>query len=387
MLILPSNTAVRSPSPPAPSLSASAPAATPSPTAEPSRAPPCSLAELTSGSWDFDANEALPACYASVTKSDVDPRQACLNKSAGSARGWLRPAWRPRGGARCPLPSRSGPLACPALVNATLVVFGDSLARNLGEALACRLIDAGLGEAWVASVWGKIVVADPERQTNLLRVPSIYKLREDVEAQRALMASRSTAHGRAGALDVLVVSTGSWWWRSYFNLSWVGRMQDAAISHWHDFPGGVDGARAFFDSEVRQRLAALSSLAAAGVRVYWRTWDVAHALELFGAPARNESACWARTDELADELSARFARHSTLNAFWAPYEVHVALLRAAPDYPLVRILDVSLMSAARPDAHPASVTGAGHDCLHWCLPGVPDVWAQILLADVCASSM
>lgn len=52
-----------------------------------------------------------------------------------------------------------------------------------------------------------------------------------------------------------------------------------------------------------------------------------------------------------------------------------------------RYLDVSPMSALRPDAHTATFDHASRkgggslppDCLHWSLPGVPDVWNAMLL--------
>ncbi|XP_073124192.1 protein trichome birefringence-like 12 isoform X2 [Henckelia pumila] len=51
----------------------------------------------------------------------------------------------------------------------------------------------------------------------------------------------------------------------------------------------------------------------------------------------------------------------------------------------IRTLDLTHMSEFRADAHPAVWLGKkdavaiwGQDCMHWCLPGVPDTWADIL---------
>jgi hypothetical protein len=47
----------------------------------------------------------------------------------------------------------------------------------------------------------------------------------------------------------------------------------------------------------------------------------------------------------------------------------------------VTLLDVTLLSLLRKDGHP-SIYGLGGstglDCSHWCLPGVPDTWNEIL---------
>ncbi|KAK3182717.1 hypothetical protein Dsin_030003 [Dipteronia sinensis] len=51
----------------------------------------------------------------------------------------------------------------------------------------------------------------------------------------------------------------------------------------------------------------------------------------------------------------------------------------------IQVLDVTQLSEFRADAHPAIWLGKkdavaiwGQDCMHWCLPGVPDTWADIL---------
>uniref|UniRef100_A0A7N0TNV8 Trichome birefringence-like N-terminal domain-containing protein n=1 Tax=Kalanchoe fedtschenkoi TaxID=63787 RepID=A0A7N0TNV8_KALFE len=51
----------------------------------------------------------------------------------------------------------------------------------------------------------------------------------------------------------------------------------------------------------------------------------------------------------------------------------------------VQLLDLSRLSEFRADAHPATWLGRkdavevwGQDCMHWCLPGVPDTWVDIL---------
>lgn len=51
----------------------------------------------------------------------------------------------------------------------------------------------------------------------------------------------------------------------------------------------------------------------------------------------------------------------------------------------IRKLDITHLSELRADGHPAVWLGKkdavavwGQDCMHWCLPGVPDTWVDIL---------
>lgn len=48
----------------------------------------------------------------------------------------------------------------------------------------------------------------------------------------------------------------------------------------------------------------------------------------------------------------------------------------------VHLLDITTLSQYRKDAHPSAYSGehGGNDCSHWCLPGLPDTWNELLYA-------
>lgn len=47
----------------------------------------------------------------------------------------------------------------------------------------------------------------------------------------------------------------------------------------------------------------------------------------------------------------------------------------------VYLLDITTLSQLRKDAHPSTYSSEkGNDCSHWCLPGLPDTWNQLLYA-------
>lgn len=48
----------------------------------------------------------------------------------------------------------------------------------------------------------------------------------------------------------------------------------------------------------------------------------------------------------------------------------------------VYLLDITTLSQLRKDCHPSAYSGehSGNDCSHWCLPGLPDTWNQLLYA-------
>lgn len=56
--------------------------------------------------------------------------------------------------------------------------------------------------------------------------------------------------------------------------------------------------------------------------------------------------------------------------------------------PGVRLLDITKLSLLRKDAHPSLYGLPGRtDCSHWCLPGIPDFWNQILFAFIISWSI
>ena len=49
----------------------------------------------------------------------------------------------------------------------------------------------------------------------------------------------------------------------------------------------------------------------------------------------------------------------------------------------VTLLDITNLSLLRKDGHPSIYAGQGPkfvDCSHWCLPGAPDAWNELLYA-------
>ena len=52
----------------------------------------------------------------------------------------------------------------------------------------------------------------------------------------------------------------------------------------------------------------------------------------------------------------------------------------------VKLLDITALSELRDEGHISrysiKATPGVQDCLHWCLPGIPDTWNEILFAQI-----
>jgi len=67
---------------------------------------------------------------------------------------------------------------------------------------------------------------------------------------------------------------------------------------------------------------------------------------------------------------------------------NAALEAALPGGSSLRLMPVTALSVRRPDSHPgASREFHGgkvrvQDCVHWCLPGAPDTWVELLMHEL-----
>jgi hypothetical protein len=70
-----------------------------------------------------------------------------------------------------------------------------------------------------------------------------------------------------------------------------------------------------------------------------------------------------------------------------PREVIVKSVLSSIEKPMY-LLDITLLIQLRKDGHPSIYAGQGPkflDCSHWCLPGAPNAWNELLYA-LCSSS-
>ena len=157
----------------------------------------------------------------------------------------------------------------------------------------------------------------------------------------------------------------------------------SSLSSWEAFPGGSDVGKAFIDAKIRRLLLDIESVIPSETRVIFRTPDLNH----FGSgtydPLTAGSAClpfesgWYSAD----------GRIPYETPIWWVYESvrrHIGKTR-------IELFDVTRVSGPRPEAHPSAhihTTKDGRpvsDCLHWCLPGLPDTWNRILLTEICGA--
>lgn len=117
---------------------------------------------------------------------------------------------------------------------------------------------------------------------------------------------------------------------------------------------------------------------------FWRTQSPRH---FHGGEWDRNGTCLFREPLRESELDSWFdPRNRGVNK--EAREVN-SLIQQAVRGTDIKLLNLTHLSEFRADAHPAVWLGKkdavaiwGQDCMHWCLPGLPDIWVDILAAQI-----
>ncbi|KAG0550319.1 hypothetical protein BDA96_01G328200 [Sorghum bicolor] len=365
----------------------------PRPRSPPPQPLPCgaALSDAADGRWVPTPSPAPPPLY---SPSCPFHRNAwnCLRNGRPQL-----PAlsWAPTrcGGAVVPRIDAAGFLA--AARGRRIGLVGDSLSENLVVALLCALRSADDGArkwkrrgAWRGGYFPKEDVVVAYHRAVLLAkytwhpvenseedrkdgIKGTYRVDVDIPANDWINVTKF--------YDVLIFNTGHWWDRYKFpkDTPLVFYKGGKPIEPPLDIHSGLKvvlkSIASYIEREVPRKTLKL-----------WRTQSPRH---FYGGEWDHNGSCV--SDRLLEEheLNSWFdPRFGGVNKEARMVNLAIQEALAGSEIPL---LNLTYMSEFRADAHPAiwlgkkdAVAVYGQDCMHWCLPGVPDTWVDILAAQI-----
>lgn len=314
---------------------------------------------LFQGSWVFDPSYPF---YESGSCPFIDPEFDCI-KYGRPDKQFLKYAWKPDS---CSMPRFNGVELLSKWRGKKVMFVGDSLSLNMWNSLAC-MIHASVPNTKTSYVrkdpLSFVAFQDYGVTLYLYRTPYIVDIVKE-KVGRVLNLDSINAGRLWKGMDVLIFN--SWHW-------WIHTGNQRPFDYFRDGQGlykDMDRLTAFYKG--------LST---------WGNWvdnqvDTVKTKVYFQgiSPTHYEGRDWNQPKKSCyGELSPMSG--SVYPAGSPPAAAVVNKVLGAMKK-RVYLLDITTLSQLRKDAHPSTYSGdhSNNDCSHWCLPGLPDSWNQLLYA-------
>ncbi|CAN0855544.1 Protein trichome birefringence-like 4 [Linum grandiflorum] len=342
---------------------------------QPPTAEATSSCNIFDGNWVPDDSDPV---YPPGSCPFLDDSFNCF-KNGRADLGYLRFRWKPY---ECDIPRFNGRKMLEILRGKRVVFVGDSLNRNMWQALVCSLRESVKNKSGIFEEFGRrefrtqgfYSVKFTEFNSSLDFVKSPFLVQEWKDSNRTTTGNRKkretlrldmiqSSFSDYRNADIIVFNTGHWWTHKKTNR---GKNYYQEGSHVYS---KLKVTEAYKKALWTWAQWVDSNINGSNTRVFFRGYSASHfrGRRCSGGGMVNETS----TREVGANPWMMKAVEAVMSEMKTP----------------VYYLNITKMTSYRGDGHPAiyhdrRAGGGGmfEDCSHWCLPGVPDSWNQLLFA-------
>ncbi|WOH11927.1 hypothetical protein DCAR_0831423 [Daucus carota subsp. sativus] len=311
------------------------------------------------GKWVVDASYPL---YQSSNCPFIDQEFDCI-KNGRPDRQYLKYSWQPNS---CNLPRFNGLDFLRRWRGKKIMFVGDSLSLNEWQSLCCML-HASVPKSRTTYVRRELVssVTFEEYGLSIVLYHTVYLVDIVREKIGRVLKLNSINGGNAWrGTDMLIFNTWHWWTHTGKSQPWDYVQDGTTVRKDMDrltaFYKGLNTWARWVDSNIDTSKTKVFFQGISPTHYQGREWN------------SKSKTCYGELGPLtgskypAGEPAASLILKKVLSSMTKQ----------------VYLLDITTLSQLRKDGHPSAYSNdhSGMDCSHWCLPGLPDTWNQILYA-------